>query len=124
MVWLQVEVAIQKGGVIPEDIPLLHIVAAIAVVVHLVFAAIAGIGAFLLWKEGPNVASVGTGLLVMGIIAVIFSFAVLGGFLGVAGGAVTAYAGNKARKRPPQMWATPPGSWIPSQPPTQPPPGP
>jgi len=106
---------------IPEFPDIVYAIAVIGLVAQITFAAIAGAGFAFLPRGGTNVVSLGTALLVVGILAAIFSIAISGGFIGVIAGALTAYAGNKVRKPPTLAWI-PPSSWMPPpQPPGFPP---
>jgi hypothetical protein len=119
--WLLIRVAVQNSPPIPVDVGVLYVVATVGVIGQVAFAAIAGAGFYMVSKGGPNVAGWGAGLLMVGIIAVFFSILVFGGFMGIIGGALTAYVGNKVRKPPTPAWI-PPSSWMPPpQPPTPPP---
>jgi len=70
-----------------------------------IFASIAGIGAFLLRAGRPQVA---IPMIVVGVAAVVFSFAIFGGIVGAIGGFLTIAGGGKARAKPPSLWPTVP----------------
>ena len=67
----------------------------------MIFAIVAGIGAFLLRTGRPQVA---IPLIVVGVVAVVFSFAVFGGIVGAIGGFLTIAGGAKGKAKPPSAW--------------------
>ena len=75
------------------------------IVVQAAFAGIAVVGAFLMRTGRTQVA---IPMLVVGIIGVIFSFAVFGGIVGAIGGGLVAAGGAKGRPRPPVPYMYPP----------------
>ena len=114
-------VVIEANSDVPDFAEKYYPIAIVGVILQTVFAAVAGTGFAILWRGSPNVAGVGTALLVMGIIAAVVSLLLFGGILGLIAGILTAYAGNKVRKPPTPAWI-PPSSWMPPpQPPTPPP---
>jgi len=121
--WLLLTVVIQGSPTVPGLTEILYVFAVVGLVGQVSFAAIAGAGWAMIPRGGTNVAVWGTGLLVVGIIAAIFSLAIFGGFIGLIAGILTAYAGNKVRKPPTLAWI-PPSSWIPPPQPPAPPPSP
>ena len=74
------------------------------------FAAIAGIGGALL-RSGR--AQVAVPMVVVGVVAVIFSFGLFGGIVGAIGGGLTVAGGAKGRPRPPAPWAAVPPPYVP-----------
>jgi len=81
-----------------------------------IFATLAGMGAFLLRAGRPQVA---IPMIVVGVVAVIFSFAVFGGIVGAIGGGLTIAGGAKGRRRSPAAYGVypPPYSGPPPYPP-------
>jgi len=71
------------------------------ILAQVIFAIIAGIGAFLLRTGRPQVA---IPLIVVGVVAVVFSFAVFGGIVGAIGGFLTIAGGAKGRAKPSSAW--------------------
>jgi len=120
LTWIVTDLLVRDSVMPSELIPILYLIAGIGVVGQLAFAVTAGAGGYLVSKGGPNLAIVGTSLLVLGIVALVFSVAIAGGILGLIAGVLTAYAGNKVRKPAMPAWI-PPTSWMPPQPPASPP---
>ena len=71
------------------------------ILAQVIFAIVAGIGAFLLRTGRPQVA---IPLIVVGVVAVVFSFAVFGGIVGAIGGFLTIAGGAKGKAKPPSAW--------------------
>ena len=68
------------------------------VLAQLIFAFVAVTGAFLLHRGRSSVA---IPMIVVGVIALIFSIAVFGGIIGLLGGVLSVAGGVKAKPRPP-----------------------
>ena len=116
--WVLLSFAIERSPPVPGLTEILLAFAIVGLISQISFAAIAGAGFAMIPRVGTNVAAWGTGLLVVGIIALIFSIVVFGGIIGLIGGALMAYAGNKVR-RPPMLRWIPPSSWMPPSPPSK-----
>ncbi|HLB67673.1 MAG TPA: hypothetical protein VJN63_04240 [Thermoplasmata archaeon] len=82
---------------------------------QLTFAFFAGVGAVLLSRQ---VAGVAVAMVVVGIVAVIFSFAIFGGIVGALGGFLSIAGGATAWPRTPAYPFPPPiAAWPPPGPP-------
>jgi len=92
--WGELLYVLERAGFLPLVVT--------GVFVQLFFAIVAGMGAFLLRMARPQVA---IPLIVVGVVAVVFSFALFGGIVGAIGGGLMAAGGAKGRSRPPIRWA-------------------
>lgn len=88
------------------------------ILAQVIFASIAVVGAVLL-RAGRQQAAIP--MIVLGVVAVIFSFAIFGGIVGAIGGFLTIAGGAKGRPKPPPPWASAPQPYYgPPKPPYRP----
>jgi len=83
------------------------------ILAQVIFALVAGLGAFLLSRQSGGIA---IAMVVVGIVAVIFSFAIFGGIFGALGGMLSIGGGATAWPRPGLVgYPTPPPLAWPQQ---------